>query len=164
MISYCVSPSRGGPCFFLIRQFRNRVAKWLQWTLYKPKAENAEKSSNHEFWRKMFCSVASTYTSPKVCVTASKQVLRKKRGYWGIKIWNMYQINLTFLGVRSVSHIRVYIFFLFWYFNFFSMCKNWLRGWLLERMTRYMRYLDDLPLTQLLVRRIGHPKKDILAE
>ena len=27
-----------------------------------------------------------------------------------------------------------------------------------------MRYWDDLSLTQLLVGRIGHPKKDILAE
>ena len=31
-------------------------------------------------------------------------------------------------------------------------------------MTRYMRYWDDLSLTQLLVGRIGHPKKDRLAE
>ena len=44
------------------------------------------------------------------------------------------------------------------------MCKNWLRGGLLERMTRYMRYWDDLSLTQLLMGRIGHPKKDRLAE
>ena len=44
------------------------------------------------------------------------------------------------------------------------MCKNLLRGWLLEIMTRYMRYWDDLSLTQLLVGRIGHPKNNILAE
>ena len=31
-------------------------------------------------------------------------------------------------------------------------------------MTRYMRYWDDLSLTQLLVGCIGHPKKDRLAE
>ena len=31
-------------------------------------------------------------------------------------------------------------------------------------MTRYMRYWDDLSLTQLLVRSIGHSKKDRLAE
>ena len=30
--------------------------------------------------------------------------------------------------------------------------------------TRYMRYWDDLSLTQLLVGHIGHPKKDRLAE
>ena len=30
-------------------------------------------------------------------------------------------------------------------------------------MTRYMRYWDDLSLTQLLVGRIGHTKKDRLA-
>ena len=41
-------------------------------------AENAEKSGNHEFWRKMFCLVAITYTSPKVSVTANKQVPRTK--------------------------------------------------------------------------------------
>ena len=31
-------------------------------------------------------------------------------------------------------------------------------------MTNFMRYWDDLSLTQLLVGRIGHPKKDRLAE
>ena len=31
-------------------------------------------------------------------------------------------------------------------------------------MTRYMRYWDDLSLPQLLVGRIGHPKKGRLAE
>ena len=31
-------------------------------------------------------------------------------------------------------------------------------------MTRYIRYWDNLSLNQLLVERIGHPKKDRLAE
>ena len=43
------------------------------------KAENAEKNSNHEFWRKMFCLVAITYTSQKVSVTASKRVPGEKK-------------------------------------------------------------------------------------
>ena len=51
----------------------------LNRNLYKSKAENAEKSGNHEFWRKMFCLVAITYTSPKVSVTANKRVPRKKK-------------------------------------------------------------------------------------
>ena len=46
---------------------------------FKSKAENAEKSGNHEFWRKMFCLVAITYTSLKVSVTANKRVPRKKK-------------------------------------------------------------------------------------
>ena len=141
----------------------------LNWNLYKSKAE---KSGNHEFWRKMFCLVAITYTSPKVSVTANKRVPRKKkrRGSEGFQIWYMYQINLTLPRIRLVSNIRVYVciyIYLFWYLKFFfvfSMCKNLLRGWLLEIMTRYMRYWDDLSLTQLLVGHIGHPKKDRLAE
>ena len=51
----------------------------LNRNLYKSKAENAEESSNHEFWRKMFCLVAITYTSPKVSVTVNKRVPSKKR-------------------------------------------------------------------------------------
>ena len=51
----------------------------LNRNLYKSKAENAEKSGNHEFWRKIFCLVAITYTSPEVSVTANKRVPRKKR-------------------------------------------------------------------------------------
>ena len=51
----------------------------LNLNLYKSKAENSEKSGNHEFWRKMFCLVAITYTSQKVTVTANKRVPRKKR-------------------------------------------------------------------------------------
>ena len=35
---------------------------------------------------------------------------------------------------------------------------------MLVNLTRCMRYWDDLSLTQLLVGRIGHPKKDRLAE
>ena len=83
----------------------------------------------------------------------------------------MYQINLTLPRNRLVSNIRVYVYmyiyicFCFDVLIFFSMCKNLLRGSLLEIMTRYMKYWDDLSLTQLLVgRRIGHPKKDRLAE
>ena len=56
----------------------------LNGNLYKSKAENAEKSSNHEFWRKMFCLVAITYTSPKVSVTARKRFLEKKRDEPGV--------------------------------------------------------------------------------
>ena len=33
---------------------------------------------NHEFWRKMFCLVAITYTSPKISVTASKRFPRER--------------------------------------------------------------------------------------
>ena len=51
----------------------------LNWNLYKSKAENAEKSSNHKFWRKMCSLVAITYTSPKVSVTANKLVPREKK-------------------------------------------------------------------------------------
>ena len=51
----------------------------LNCNLYKSKAENADKSSNHEFWRKMVSLVAITYTSPKVSVTANKWVPRKKK-------------------------------------------------------------------------------------
>ena len=47
----------------------------LNGNLYKSKAENAEKSGNHEFCRKMFCLVAITYTSQKVIVTANKRGL-----------------------------------------------------------------------------------------
>ena len=55
--------------------------------LCKSKAKNAEKSGNHEFWRKMFCLVAITCTSPKVSVTANKQVPRKKEeGLRGFKL------------------------------------------------------------------------------
>ena len=58
----------------------------LNRNLYKSKAENAEKSGNHEFRRKMFCLVAITYTSPKVSATANKQVPRKKEeGLRGFK-------------------------------------------------------------------------------
>ena len=35
---------------------------------------------------------------------------------------------------------------------------------MLVDLTRCMRYWDDLSLTQLLVGRIGHPKKDRLAD
>ena len=35
---------------------------------------------------------------------------------------------------------------------------------MLVNLARYMRYFDDLSLTQLLVGRIGHPKKDRLAQ
>ena len=51
----------------------------LNRNLYKSKAENVEKSGNHEFWRKMFCLVPITYTSPKLSVTANKRVPRKKK-------------------------------------------------------------------------------------
>ena len=47
--------------------------------LHKSKAENAEKNSNHEFWRKMFCLVVITFTFPKVSVTASKRVPRREK-------------------------------------------------------------------------------------
>ena len=58
----------------------------LNWNLYKSKAENAEKSDNHEFWRKMFCLVVITYTSPKVSVTAINGPLEKKEeGLRGFK-------------------------------------------------------------------------------
>ena len=49
----------------------------------KSKAENAEKNSNHEVCRKMFCLVGITYTSPKVSVTASKRVPREREGGGG---------------------------------------------------------------------------------
>ena len=61
-------------------------------------------------------------------------------------------------------YIYFFCFDILHFFWFFSMSKNLLRGSLLEIMTSYMRYWDDLSLTQLLVGRIGHPKKDGLAE
>ena len=73
----------------------------------------------------MLCLVAITYTSPKVSVTASKRVPRKKRGSpRGFK-FEMCQINLTILRVRMVSNIRVYIFFvLIFYFSFVFICAK----------------------------------------
>ena len=56
----------------------------------------------------MFCFVAITFTSPKVSVTASKQVPKgEKTGVLGAS--NLYQINLAFLKVRLVS-LLVYTF------------------------------------------------------
>ena len=52
--------------FFYQAMPKYRVAKYfVEWRvpglteiMYKSNAENAEKSSNHEFWRKTFCLVA----------------------------------------------------------------------------------------------------------
>ena len=126
--------------------------------MYISKAENAEKNINHEFWRKMFCLVAITFASPKVSVTTSKQVLEEKRRVLWVS--KLFQINLAFLDVRSVIVISI-IYHWFFLFKFFSIL---LRGWLLVNFTRYMRYWDDLSVTQLLVRRMGHLKKDRLVE
>ena len=50
----------------------------FNWNVYTSKIENAEENCNHEFWGKMFSLVAITFTSLKVSVTVSKQVLRKE--------------------------------------------------------------------------------------
>ena len=68
----------------------------------------------------------------------------------------MYQINLTFLIVRLV--IAKFFVVVFFY------VKKLVTGLTVREKTRYMTYWDDLSLTQLLVGRIGHPKKDRLAE
>ena len=62
--------------------------------VHKSKAENAEKNSNHEFWRKMFCLLAITFAFPKVSVTASKQKMEEKDEKDGILgVSRLYQIN-----------------------------------------------------------------------
>ena len=85
----------------------------------------------------------------------------------------MYQINLTLPRIRLVSNIRVYvciyiyIFFCFDILNcfLFFYVQTFVTGLTVRDSDQiYMRYWDDLSLTQLLVGRIGHPKKDRLAE
>ena len=75
---------------------------------------NRRENINHEFWIKNVCLVAVTSTSPKVGVTASKLVPRKRKdGVLGVS--KLFQINLTFLNVRlaiGVS-IDIFLFFLF---------------------------------------------------
>ena len=65
--------------------------------------------------------------SPKVGVTASKLVPRKKDGVLGVS--KLFQINLAFLDVRLVNDTSINIFF---------------KGLLLVNLTRCTSYWDDL--------------------
>ena len=78
--------------------------------VHKSKAENAEKNSNHEFWKKKICFVAIIFTSPKISVTPSKQVPRRDKmggGGGGLKL---YQISFALLKARLVNIFSIYVY------------------------------------------------------
>ena len=115
--------------------------------VHKSKAENAEKNSNHEFWRKKFCFVAIIFTSPKISVTASKQVHRRDKmgGGGGGGGWNYIKLALRFLKLDWLIFL-VYMYISFGFSNIIfllSMCN-------IVRLTKALTFLGEKLLFQFL--------------
>ena len=93
-------------------------------------------------------------------MTASKLVPRKG-GILGVS--KLFQIDLAFPDVRLVIGVNINFWSSYFiYILFLFSVLLW--GCMLVNLTRCMRYWDDLSVTQLLVRRMGHLKKIRLAE
>ena len=71
-----------------------------------------KKIVNHEVWKKIFCSVAIMFASPKVSVTASKskQVPRReKNGVLGVPKFISNQLLAVLVHIYIYMYIYTYI-------------------------------------------------------
>ena len=87
--------------------------------------------------------------------------LQKKTGSQGFKIIsNRLSVDVRLVIGVSITISLVFLFYVFFVVLFLIL----LRGSMLVNLTRCMRYWDDLSVTQILARRMGHLKKGRLAE